>query len=52
MIKTSIRTITTGTILFMMISGLITPEAAIPTDDLPVPYAAPKPDCKKKERLY
>ena len=35
---------TTGTIDFITSSGRMTPIDAIPTPDLAVPYAAPKPD--------
>ena len=34
---------TTGTIDFITSSGRITPIEAMPTPDLAVPYAAPKP---------
>ena len=33
----------TGTMLFMTSSGRMTPMDAMPTPDLAVPYAAPKP---------
>ena len=37
---------TTGTIFFMISSGRKTPMEQIPTPDLAVPYAAPKPNIK------
>jgi hypothetical protein len=39
---------TTGTIDFITSSGRMTPIDAIPTPDLAVPYAAPKPDSDVK----